>query len=242
MVNFPSKDKYDADDLRRLVAVLRGPDGCPWDRVQTHASLRRGLLEECDELCEAIDAGDPAALREELGDVWLQVLFHAGIEEDAGSFDLDDVADAEVRKLIGRHPHVFGGEDFPGMDGQLLAWEEIKRREKAQKTLGDTLDSVCRTLPGLWRAEKLQKKAAALGGPLPPEDPAAALRESAGALEEALAAKSGLEGALGELLFRAVYAAAALGIDPEAALHGYCERFIKACREREAAAPAEEQS
>ena len=240
MVNFLSKEKYDAEDLRRLVAVLRGPDGCPWDRVQTHASLRRGLLEECDELCEAIDSGSPEALREELGDVWLQVIFHAGIEEDAGTFNLDDVADAECRKLIGRHPHVFGGETFPGMDEQFRAWEDIKRREKAQKTLSDTLNAVCRTLPGLWRAEKLQKKAAAQGGPLPPEDPAGALRESLEALEGALASGTGAEDALGELLFCAVYAAGALGADPETVLHERCERFIQTCRTREYEAPAEE--
>ena len=160
MINFPSKERYDGQDLRRLVEVLRGEGGCPWDREQTHESLRRNLLEETAELAEAIDRGDPAMMREELGDVWLQVLFHASIEQEQGRFDLDDVADAECRKLISRHPHVFGDVSVSGVGEELSLWEDLKRAEKQQRSAADAMDGVCRTLPGLWRAEKILKRSA----------------------------------------------------------------------------------
>ena len=152
MINFPSKEQYDADDLRQIVEILRGENGCPWDRVQTHQTLRRNLLEESAELCEAIDRADPAMMREELGDVWLQVIFHASLEEQAGRFTLDDVADAECRKLISRHAHVFGNAKAADAAQALQVWEEQKRSEKHQKTPGEAMDAVCRTLPALWRA------------------------------------------------------------------------------------------
>ena len=123
MVDFYSKDRYGFADLRRLVEVLRAPDGCPWDREQTHDSIRRNFIEEVYEACEAIDSGDAAGLMEELGDVLLHVVFHAGIEEDAGHFTIDDVCDGVVKKMISRHPGLFGGE-------ASLSWDEIKRREK----------------------------------------------------------------------------------------------------------------
>lgn len=109
MIDFERKEHYGLSDLLRIVALLRSEDGCPWDRVQTHASLRRSLLEEAYEAAEAIDREDPALLKEELGDLLLQVVFHADIERQAGDFTMDDVADGEVRKMLFRHPHVFGG-------------------------------------------------------------------------------------------------------------------------------------
>ena len=125
MIDFYSKPCYDFEDLCQLVRVLRAPDGCPWDSVQTHESIRRNFLEEVYEACEAIDQKDPVHLREELGDVLLHVVFHAGIEADAGNFTIDDVCDTVVKKMISRHPALFGGE-------QGLDWDEIKRREKGQ--------------------------------------------------------------------------------------------------------------
>ena len=233
MINLPSKEKYDAQDLCHIVELLRGEGGCPWDRVQTHETLRRNLLEECDELCEAIDRADPAMMLEELGDVWLQVIFHASIEQQAGRFNLEDVADAECRKLISRHPHVFGDVQVSGTEQELQAWEELKRKEKHQKTAADAMDGVCRTLPGLWRAEKIQKK-----GAISPtaEEIAEELRAHAQTLAEALASPTGAgsKDALGELLFTAVCAARKLGLDPEEALHARCEREIRAFRDREA--------
>ena len=227
MIKFPSKPRYDGDDLRRIVEILRGEGGCPWDRAQTHETIRRNMLEEAAELCEAIDRADPAMMLEELGDVWLQVLLHASMEQEAGRFTLDDVADAECRKLIGRHAHVFGDAKAADAAEALQVWEERKRIEKRQKTPGEAMDAVCRTLPALWRAEKVLKKAG--GDPGDPRETMDALRGSAEKLEAALSdggADAG-KAALGELLFQAVAAARLLGVDPEEALHGECEERIR---------------
>ena len=126
MVDFTQKAQYTVEDLRRIVALLRAPGGCPWDGAQTHESIRRNFIEEAYEVAEAIDEQSPAHLKEELGDVLLQVVFHASLEEDAGRFDLDDVADGICKKLIFRHPHVFGD----GGEGTAESWEALKRREK----------------------------------------------------------------------------------------------------------------
>ena len=234
MINFPGKVKYDAQDLRQVVEILRGEGGCPWDREQTHATLRRNLLEETDELCEAIDREDLAMMKEELGDVWLQVLFHASIEQERGAFDLDDVADAECRKLISRHPHVFGDVTVSDGDEELSLWEDLKRVEKSQRTVSEAMDAVCRTLPGLWRAEKLQKKAAP-SLPESPDAPALLLevRSDAQRLEDSLLQGGDTAGALGELLFDLVKIARLSGVDPEAALHAKCEDYIRVFRRAE---------
>ena len=163
MLDFLCKESYDLRDFVALITFLRSPDGCPWDQVQTHESIRRNFLEETYEVCEAIDAGDTAHLKEELGDVLMQVVFHAGIEADAGRFDMDDVCDGVVKKLLYRHPHVFGDGQAETADTVPASWEQLKRQEKGQKTTADALDAVARSLPGLWRAEKIQKKAAEAG-------------------------------------------------------------------------------
>ena len=155
MINFTSKPCYDLSDLIRLVHVLRAPGGCPWDAAQTHLSIRRNFLEEAYEACEALDCDDAAMLREELGDVLLQVLFHADIETGRGRMTIDDIADAECKKLIFRHPFLFGGE--------AESWDELKQKEKGQKTTGEAMAGVARSLPATWRAEKIQKKAAKTG-------------------------------------------------------------------------------
>ena len=213
MIDFYSKPRYDFEDLCQLVRVLRAPDGCPWDSVQTHESIRRNFLEEVYEACEAIDQKDPAHLQEELGDVLLHVVFHAGIEADAGNFTIDDVCDAVVKKMISRHPALFGGEE--GLD-----WDEIKRREKGQTSPAEELDGVARSLPALWRAEKLQKKAAKAQLEIP-EVPVKALDEQPDKAQ-----------AVGKLLFAAVGAARQYGVDPEMALHSYCETFIQQVKKR----------
>ena len=135
MVNFQRMDRYGMDDLIRIMELLRSPEGCPWDREQTHQSLRRNTLEEAYEVCGAIDEGDPAHLREELGDMLLHVMFHSSIEADAERFDLDDVADAACKKLIFRHPHVFAGAQADSAAAALDGWEAIKEKERAQRTL-----------------------------------------------------------------------------------------------------------
>lgn len=212
MIDFYSKLRYDFEDLCQLVRVLRAPDGCPWDSVQTHESIRRNFLEEVYEACEAIDQKDPVHLREELGDVLLHVVFHAGIEADAGNFTIDDVCDTVVKKMISRHPALFGGE-------QGLDWDEIKRREKGQTSPAEELDSVARSLPALWRAEKLQKKAEKAQIPVEFPEVSAAVNE--------LEKQPDKTQAVGKLLFAAVQAARQSGVDPETALHGYCETFIR---------------
>ncbi len=152
MVDFQCKDYYSMDDLLRIMELLRTPEGCPWDRAQTHQSIRRNMLEEAYEVAEAIDQQDPVHLQEELGDVLLQVVFHARMAQEAGQFDFGDVVDGICKKLVFRHPHVFGGVDARDSDAALTAWEAQKREEKGQKTAADTLDAVARSLPALIRA------------------------------------------------------------------------------------------
>ena len=220
MVDFISKDRYDFQDLVRLVHVLRAPGGCPWDGAQTHLSIRRNFLEEAYVACECFDRDDPQIMCEELGDVLLQVLFHADIERDAGRFTLDDVCDVVCKKLVFRHPHLFGSSNTGG-------WEEMKQLEKGQKTAAQTLDGVARSLPALWRAEKLQKKAAAAG--LTAESVADSLDKldtQAASLRKAVLDADDADEALGELLFAAVRVAASMQKDPEMSLHQACERFI----------------
>jgi len=227
MIDFQCKPNYNVDDLRRLVSVLRGEGGCPWDREQTHESIRRCLLEEAYEAAEAIDEKDAVHLREELGDVLLQVLFHSDIEADAGVFDVDDVADAECKKLISRHPHVFGDVKVSGADEVLSNWDDIKRVEKKQESVTSAMDSVAKCLPALWRAEKVQKKAAKVGFDWP--DAAGALGKVSEELSEACEAAEtgvGVFEEVGDLLFAAVNAARKLGVDPEDALNASTDKFI----------------
>ena len=239
MVDFERKDRYTYEDLLQVVHILRSPGGCPWDQEQTHRSIRRDFLEEAYEAAEAIDTDDAALLREELGDVLLQVVFHADIESDAGRFTMEDVVDEVTKKMIFRHPHVFANVQADTTEQVLVNWEELKREEKAQKTATDTLDSVARTLPGLWRAEKIQKKAAKAGfdwadisGALDKLD------EETAELRRAAETGEGVEEELGDVLFAAVKVGRFAGVDPETALSGTCEKFIRRFRAVEEAARA----
>ena len=217
MVHFKEKARYDYDDLLEIIRVLRSPEGCPWDQVQTHQSIRRGLLEEAYEAAEGIDRDDADLLREELGDVLMQVVFHADIERQRGRFTMEDVVDGVVKKLIFRHPHVFGGAE-PEKDAQsvLVSWDAIKRREKHQRTTTQAMDSVARSLPALWRAEKLQKKAADDGFDWPDIQGALSkLDEEVGELHQAVQDGANVAEELGDVLFAAVKAARFAGVDPE---------------------------
>ena len=243
MGHFPEKPRYDVNDLRRVVEILRAPGGCPWDREQTHKTIRRDLLEETAELCEAIDENSTEHMREELGDVLLQVMLHARMEEEQGVFSLDDVADGICRKLILRHPHVFGDVQVTDSAHVLRNWEDIKRREKAQHTTADAMDAVCRTLPGLWRTEKIQKKAAKVGFDWSSSaDALKKLEEEVRELRMALEsgkdvdAPHGLREELGDTLFMTVKIAQMSGIDPEDALHRACDKFDARFREVEESA------
>ena len=232
MINFTSKPRYDLSDLIRLVHVLRAPGGCPWDAAQTHLSIRRNFLEEAYEACEALDCDDAAMLREELGDVLLQVLFHADIETGRGRMTIDDIADAECKKLIFRHPFLFGGE--------AESWDELKQKEKGQKTTGEAMQGVARSLPATWRAEKIQKKAAKTGFRWESADEALdKLAEETGGLREAVRDHTNIDEELGDVLFAAVRVASTLERDPEQALHAACEKFIRRFTAMEQTALAE---
>ncbi len=231
MVNFEMKSHYDYEDLLQVVHILRSPGGCPWDQEQTHRSIRRDFLEEAYEAAEAIDTGDTALLREELGDVLLQVVFHADIESDAGRFTMADVVDEVTKKMIFRHPHVFGEVQADTTEQVLVNWDQLKQEEKAQKTATDTLNSVARTLPGLWRAEKVQKKAAKAGFDW--ADISGALEkldEETAELRAAVMGEGDVEEELGDVLFAAVKVARFAGVDPEVAIGNTCEKFIRRFR------------
>lgn len=229
MKDFTLKETYDLEDYRALMHYLRSPDGCPWDREQTHESIRRNLIEEAYETANAIDRQDPVNLKEELGDLLMQVLFHAEIEQDRGGFNLDDVADAACKKLVFRHPHVFGEKTLDSAEA-LRTWEEQKKAEKGQKTVTDTLIGVAETLPALWRAEKIQKKAEALedGILTSPEEALSRLSAAERTLCSAESASSEDRSAeIGRLLFAAVEVARAFETDPETALHKACDTYIR---------------
>ena len=218
-----------------IVRILRHPGGCPWDQEQTHRSIRRNFLEEVYEVAEAIDNDDVDGLKEELGDVLLQVMFHASIEEDAGRFDLDDVADGICKKLIYRHPHVFGDVTVGSTDEVLSNWEELKKKEKHQATQADAVDAVAHTLPALWRAEKMKKKAAKTGFDW--RDVSGALDKLSEELDELKAAALDGNGdpveELGDLLLAAVSVGRFLDADPEDALHAACDKFSARFRKTE---------
>lgn len=229
MVDFQYKPRYGYEDFLEIMRLLRAPGGCPWDREQTHSSIRRNFLEETYEVLDAIDRDDPHAMCEELGDVLMQVVFHAQIEAERGHFTMEDVVDGVVKKLIFRHPHVFGGAE-PEKDAQsvLVSWDAIKRREKHQRTTTQAMDSVARSLPALWRAEKLQKKAADDGFDWPDIQGALSkLDEEVGELHQAVQDGANVAEELGDVLFAAVKAARFAGVDPEDALNAACEKFIR---------------
>jgi len=227
VVDFVRKPRYDVYDLRKLIGLLCGCDGCPWDREQTHKSIRRNLLEEAYETAEAIDEDNSENLIEELGDVLMQVVFHADIAERANSFDFDDIADATCRKLIRRHPHVFGNVRANNEKESIVFWEDIKREEKMHETAADAMHSVAHNLPALWRAEKIQKIAAKVGFDWPNHTGAMmALHEEFSELEQAIAEGGDIEEELGDLLFSTVNVARLLDIDPEDALGASSKKFI----------------
>ena len=229
MIDFTEKSEYGFSDLVRLVAALRGPGGCPWDQAQTHQSIRRNFLEEAYEACEALDQDEPIHLREELGDVLLQVVFHAGIEADAGRFDIDGVCDAVCKKLIARHPHLF--DRAPGR----MDWEDVKRAERGNQTVAQAMAGVSRALPALWQADKLLSKAEKSGlYPQDAQDARAELLRQTEALLQGEASQAQTH--LGEALFALVRLGRGAGADPEAALSQSCQQFIARFSQWEAAA------
>lgn len=229
-VSFEFKEKYTISDLLEIMRLLRAPEGCPWDREQTHESIRSNLLEETHEALEAIDRGDMPLLQEELGDVLLQVVFHAQMEQEKGSFTFDDVADGICKKLVVRHPHVFGDVTADDAGQVLKNWDAIKRETKGGKTQADMLRAVPRALPALMRAGKVQNRARRVGFDWPDVSGAMqALDSETMELKQAVASgdTAAMEEELGDLLFSAVNVSRFIDIDAEQALTGATDKFIR---------------
>ncbi|MGA1129681.1 MAG: nucleoside triphosphate pyrophosphohydrolase [Chthoniobacterales bacterium] len=223
--------------LRAIVSLLRSADGCPWDREQTHESLRAGLLEEACEVIDAITKADDANLREELGDLLLQVVFHTDLAAERGAFTLEDAARHTCEKLIRRHPHVFGEGQAADTGAVLRQWEQIKREEKGEKA--SIKGGIPRALPALVRAANIQKKAGRVGFDWPDSDGVIdKIREE---IAELAAEMDGgdpqrLEHEVGDVLFTAVNMARKLGVEPELALEHANQRFIARFQHMETAA------
>lgn len=227
-MEFQFKTEYNFSDLLEIMKILRSPDGCPWDRVQTHESIRQNFIEETYEAVEAIDTGDTDLLKEELGDVLMQVIFHCLIEEETGSFNFDDVCDGLCKKLIVRHPHVFSTTIADTPDEVLDNWDKIKMRTKSQKTHSDVLQSVSKALPSLMRSQKVQQKAARSGFDFENTDSAISkVYEELAELKDAIDSSDSNAQAeeLGDLLFSVVNVARFIKVDSEKALYDATDKF-----------------
>ena len=225
--NLLGKERYDFDDLVDVVEVLRSDVGCPWDREQDHKSISKDLIEETYEVIEAIDTENGELLREELGDVLLQVVFHARIEEEQGSFDIDDVANDICVKLIHRHPHVFGDVVADTTDKVLSNWEKIKSDEKERRTVTDKLRAVPPMLPALMRAEKVGKKASCFdfeNKEQVMDKVCEELCELGEAIDEGN--REHIEEEMGDLLLTVTSLCRKLGIESEVALNKATNKFI----------------
>lgn len=217
------------EQLRIITAQLRGPGGCPWDHEQTHATLRGGLLEEAYEVVAAIDTADDANLREELGDLLLQVVFHSQIASEEGRFNFDDCAQGIAEKLVRRHPHVYAAEAATDSAAVLKRWDEIKRSEKGDEVPESILSGVPMNLPALMHAEKVQKKAAKVGFDWSEVAPVIEkIREELAEVEHAISTQDAveIEKEIGDLLFATVNLARKLKVEAEVALRRATEKFI----------------
>lgn len=221
---FKEKENYTLADIRELVEILRSKDGCAWDREQTHKSVRNAMIEETYEFIEGLDKNNETLMKEELGDVMFQVFFHARIAEEEGSFNIDDIADEICKKMVLRHPHVFGDVTVKDSGEVLKNWETIKKAEKSRDTLEKQLESVSSALPSLIRAEKLLSRCKKEGVAVE-RDPEKLIRNIT---EKAAALTPNADSAqIGELLFAVTNLSYALKINSEQALYEKNDRFIK---------------
>ncbi len=231
MADYPKKEKYSAEDLVNIIALLRDPEkGCPWDKVQTHASIRKNFLEETYEALEAIDADNPDMMREELGDVMMQVVFHCVMESEKGTFAFSDVCDEVCRKLIYRHPHIFGTEEQ--QKAGITDWDSLKNKEKGRRSLADEINTVPVTFPALMRTQKLQKRAQPydkVSGTV--QQAYQELEATQAALADAIGSGTQEQSAdiAGEYLFRAVNWLRCAGFDAEEVLELYNKKFSQDC-------------
>ena len=203
------KEKYTFEDFVEIVSRLRAPDGCPWDREQTHKSIRKSVIEEAYELVEAIDGENPEKIADESGDVLLQVVLHAQIGKEFGEYDINDVTDAISRKMIHRHPHVLGDVEVENSEEVLTNWDKIKRQDREQTTVADEMRGVSKYVPTLMRAQKIWKKGFKAG-----------YEYDCGNMDITS------EKQLGRLLFDICVSAGKAGIDAEVALSEYLNSYI----------------
>lgn len=228
-VNRPEGQRFTFDELKKIIAQLRAENGCPWDRKQTHKSLRDCMLEEAYETVDAIDNEDSENLKEELGDMLLQIYMHAQISSESGDFEVEDIVDGIARKMIRRHPHVFGHIKADTADVVLENWDAIKKEEKGLKSAADGLRSVAKALPANVRAAKVQKKAAAVGYDFSGlDDVKAKVYEELKELEDAVAEGSFEQTykEFGDVMFSMVNLARFLDINAENSLTNATEKFI----------------
>ncbi len=219
------KSGYTFDDLVSIMKILRGEDGCPWDREQDHRSIRKNLIEETYEVVEAIDNDDPTLMCEELGDLILQAVFHAQMADEEGRFNIDDVCNGICEKLIVRHPHIFADTVADSSEEVLKNWDYIKQQTKHQKTVSEKLNSIPPSLPALMRAYKAGEKAAKVGFDFPTAESAVQkIHEELAEVENA--SQNDFEEEIGDLLFSVVNVARKRGIDPEESLYKATDKFI----------------
>lgn len=229
MLDFSVKKYYTINDLVNIMQILRSENGCPWDKVQTHSSIRNNFIEEVYEAVEAIDKNDTDLLREELGDVLLQVMFHSQMEKEAGDFTFDDIVNELCQKLVVRHPHVFGDISVDSTDEVLTNWENIKNKTKGTQSYTQTLTNVPAMMPALMRAEKVGKRAGKASMDFNnAQDALECLKSEIAELEEAVknGDKDSIEDELGDVLFSCVNTGRKLGVCSEEALYRSTDKFI----------------
>ena len=229
-VDFEFKDRYNIDDLISIVTLLRAPGGCPWDAAQTHESIRKNFIEETYEVIEAINHNNTEGLKEELGDVLLQVALHTEMEREKGTFNFDDVCNDICQKLVIRHPHVFGEVKADNAEEALESWDNVKKRTKGIKNQSESMLSVPIELPALMRAQKVQKKAAKAGFDWEDIDGAfdkvdEEINELKIAIERGIQPE--IEDEFGDLLFSCVNVSRFLNLDSEEALKGATDKFVE---------------
>ncbi len=232
-IDFEIKDRYNFDDFLKIITALRSPEGCPWDREQTHESIKKNFIEETYEAIEAINKKNPDMLREELGDVLLQIALHCEMEREKGSFDFNDVIHDIVYKLVIRHPHVFGDVRATNGEEALASWDSAKEKTKGNRSVSDAINSIPREFPALMRAQKVQKKAAKAGFDWDDCDGAVSkLYEEMDELKIAVTHgdKSEIEDEFGDVLFSAVNISRFLKVDSEEALTGATDKFVSRFR------------
>ena len=228
--NFDFKTKYSVEDLVEIIRLLRTPEGCPWDREQSHESIKKNFIEETYEVIEAINKDNPAMLREELGDVLMQVLLHAQMEQEKGNFDFHDIVNELAQKLVIRHPHVFGNEHCENAEEVLVTWDRVKTETKNQTTITEAMEAIPKELPALMRAQKIQKKAAKVGfdwdniqGVL-----AKVVEETSEVMDAYhIGMQADIDAEFGDLLFAVVNLSRFLRSDPEESLTRASDKFSR---------------